>query len=318
MRSENYNRRSPKYGWPFRRISFKGFEIQSRIFSGPKVFKLVFPLKGKNSSERMSFSLFHFFWTSKRNEGKLLYGLLFVLIMGGCNSENANDCLQNAGDLTKIQVSLPEFSNITVFENLNLIIRQGEEQSVEIESGEFLINDISAKVDGNRLVLRNDNGCNIFREYGLSTVYVTVPSLTEIRSSTGLLIASDGPLRYPSLSLISESFNNPEADTNDGSFDIEVDNENVRITANGIAFFKLRGRTTNLNVNIFAGDTRIDANALEALQVTIDHRGSNDMFVNPQERISGVIRGYGDVISGNRPNEVEVDEIFEGRLIFRD
>ena len=235
-----------------------------------------------------------------------------------CNSENAPDCFQSAGDLTRIQVDLPDFTNITVFENLNLVLLQGEEQRVEIESGEFLINDISAQVDGNRLMLRNENGCNIFREYGLSTVYVTSPDIEEVRSSTGLLISSDGPLNYPNLSLISESFNVPEAETTDGSFDIEVENERVTIIVNGIAYFKIRGTTNNLSVTVAAGDSRIEADALIAQRVDLNHRGSNDIFVHPQQRISGVIRGNGDVISVNRPNEVEVEELFSGRLIFRD
>ncbi len=246
----------------------------------------------------------------------LLWCLLLLLC--ACNGENAPDCFQNAGDLVRQEIQLPEFTSITVFENVNLVLRQGDTQQVELESGEFLINDVSAIVEGERLILKNENGCNLFREYGLTTVYVTSPNLTEIRSSTGLLISSDGVLNYPSLSLLSESFTDSEAETTDGSFDLEVNAENVQITTNGIAFFKLRGTTTNLNIGIAAGDSRVEAEDLVANTITLNHRGSNDVFVNPQERISGTIRGYGDVISVNRPTEVEVEELFNGRLIFRE
>ena len=248
-------------------------------------------------------------------EKSLLCSLLLFI---SCNSENAPDCLQNTGDLTRIQVEVPEFTNITVFENLNLVLREGAEQTVEIESGEFLSDDISAKVEGDRLIIRNENGCNIFREYGISTVYVTSPNIVQVRSSTGLLISSDGPLTYPNLSLVSESFNDPQAETTDGSFDIELDNERVNIVVNGIAYFKLSGTTNTLNITVAAGDTRIEAESLEAQNVALNHRGSNDILVNPRQRISGVIRGYGNVISANRPNDIEIEEIFEGRLIFRD
>lgn len=248
-----------------------------------------------------------------------VFSLLFVLFaFSACNSENAPDCFQNAGDLTRIQVDLPEFTNITVFENLNLVLRQGDGQRVEIESGEFLLNEILAEVEGDRLLLRNENGCNLFREYGVSTIYVTSPNIEQIRSSTGGLISSDGPLNYPDMSLVSESFNEPEAETTDGSFDIELQNERVSIVVNGIAYFKLRGSTNNLSVNVAAGDSRIEAESLVARNVLLNHRGSNDIFVNPQDDISGIIRGYGDVISVNRPNEIAVEELFEGRLIFRD
>jgi len=244
--------------------------------------------------------------------------LCFLFLFVSCNSENAPDCLQNAGDLTRIEIEVADFSSITVFERLNLVLQQGDAQKVEIESGELLLDEISAKVEGERLVLRNENGCNLFRDYGLSTIYVTSPNIEEIRSSTGLRILSQGALNYPSLRLISESFNNPETETTSGTFDLELQNESVSIVVNGIAFFDLRGATQNLAITIAAGDTRIESENLVSEIVEINHRGTNDVNVNAQQRLLGIIRGYGDVISVNRPPQVEVEETFEGRLIFRD
>ena len=42
------------------------------------------------------------------------------------------------------------------------------------------------------------------------------------------------------------------------------------------------------------------------------------MIVNPQNKISGQIRGTGDVISINEPPIVEVLQFFTGQLIFQD
>lgn len=248
---------------------------------------------------------------------KSLY-FLFLLLIISCNGDNVPDCFQNAGDLVRKTVAAPEFNTITVFENLNLVLKQGDEQKVEVETGEFLRNDVSVEVEDNRLILRNGNSCNFVREYGLTTVYVTSPNISEIRSSTGLLISSDGVLDYPSLALISESFSNPETETTDGSFDLNLNATTVRIVVNGIAYFKLKGTTDNFNVNVAAGDSRVEAENLVSQNVTINHRGSNDVFVNPQQRIGGVIRGTGDVISVNRPQEVEVEELFNGKLIFQE
>ncbi len=244
--------------------------------------------------------------------------LVLLLLLLSCNSENAPDCFQNAGDLVRVQVDVPDFSDITVFERLNLVLIQGEEQSVEIESGELLLNEISATVEDGRLILRNDNGCNLFREYGLSTVYVKAPDINEVRSSTGLLISSEGVLNYPDIRLVSESFSENTSETTSGSFDLQLASQNVQLLANGIAYFRIRGTAENLNVFIAAGDSRIEAEGLSATSVTVNHRGTNDILVNPQQRISGTIRGYGDVISVNRPEEVMVEETFEGRLIFQD
>ncbi len=233
-----------------------------------------------------------------------------------CNSENAPDCLQNQGDLIRQEVMLPSFDKITVFEKVALVLKQGPEQKVEIETGEFLFNEVSTAVEGDRLILRNENGCNLFREYGITTVYVTAPNISEVRSSTGLLISSDGVLSYPDLSLISESFNNPETETTDGSFDLDLATETVSIVVNGIAYFKLSGTSTDFNVTIAAGDSRIEAENLNADTVVINHRGTNDILTNPQLAVRGIIRGNGNVICFNRPEIIAVEEIFNGRLLF--
>ena len=256
------------------------------------------------------------FFVEKNRLSYILYLTSFVFF--SCNSESVPDCFQNAGDLTRVEVAVSGFDKITIFENLNLVVKQGDEHKVEIESGEFLINDISAIVEDEELILRNENGCNIFRDYNLSTIYVTSPNVQVIRSSTGGLISSDGVLSYPNVSLFSESFVNPEAETTDGSFDLELSSTTISILVNGIAYFKLNGTVEEFRVNIAAGDSRVEARDLISQNVILNHRGTNDIFVNPQQLISGVIRSYGDVISYNRPETIEVEELFEGRLIFQD
>lgn len=254
--------------------------------------------------------------TSSAVERFLLLSIFLVLV--SCNGDNVPDCFQNAGDMVRRPIDVPEFSTITVFENLNVVLEQGGEQQVEVETGEYLFNDVSAVVEDNRLVLRNENSCNYVRDYGLTTVYITSPNITGIRSGTGLLISSEGVLEYPSLSLIAESFNDPETETTDGSFDLNLNSTTVRIVVNGIAYFKLRGNTENFNVSVAAGDSRIEAEGLISENVMVNHRGSNDVFVNPQQSLNGVIRGTGDIISVSTPPEIDVEELFNGRLIFQD
>ncbi|TMM56358.1 DUF2807 domain-containing protein [Maribacter algarum] len=243
---------------------------------------------------------------------------LLCLFLTSCNSESAPDCFQSAGDLVREEVSVADFNKITVFENVGLVLKQGPEIKVEIETGENLRNEVEVTVEDGRLLLRNTNDCNYFREYGLTKIYVTAPNIGEIRSSTGLKIESDGVLAYPILRLISESFNNPESETTDGEFDLELDTDDVTALVNGIAYFRLRGRTEFFGATIAAGDSRIEAQNLRANLVDVDHRGSNDILVNPQQGIKGEIRGTGDVISFNEPFLIQVEELFKGKLIFKD
>ena len=244
--------------------------------------------------------------------------LFLFSIFFSCNKESVSDCFQNAGDIVRKETVVTDFKKITVFEKIQLILKEGPITKVEIETGEFLMNEVSAVVKGGRLILKNENGCNLFRKYGLTKIYVTAPNIEEIRSSTGLSVQSDGVLAYPNITLFSESFTNEETETVDGEFDLEFDSQQVNIVVNGIAYFKIRGKTENLNITIAAGDSRIEAENLVVENISLNHRGSNDMLINPQQSLKGVIRGTGDVISFNHPAEVNVQELFNGRLIFKE
>jgi hypothetical protein len=248
---------------------------------------------------------------------KIVLIIIGIFFLASCNSESAPDCFQNTGNIIREEVTVTDFTKITVFENVSLVLKQGDIQKVEIETGEFLRDEITVIVEGDRLLIRDANDCNYFRDYGTTKIYITSPNITEIRSSTGLTIESDGVLGYSSLDLIAESFTKTASETTNGFFDLELGGQNLSIVSNGIAYFKLRGNTQNLNLFIAAGDSRIEAENLVVEFITINHRGTNDIFINPQQSLRGVIRGTGDVISSNRSDIIEVEELFKGRLIFK-
>ena len=244
------------------------------------------------------------------------YIYIFVaLLIFSCDSEDANDCFQKAGKMVQEEVITTSFEKILVDKNVALVLKQGIDFEIIIETGENLLNDVEAKVVDNELRLTNDNSCNYVRDYGLTTVYVTAPDIKEIRSSTQFTISSDGVLSYPTLKLFSEDFNAPESITV-GDFNLQVNTQNLRVVGNNISSFYISGTTQDLYVGFFSGTGRFQGEDLIAQDVSIYHRGTNDILVNPQVSITGEIRSTGDVIAFNQPATVAVEEFYNGRLIF--
>ncbi|EZH74551.1 hypothetical protein ATO12_12345 [Aquimarina atlantica] len=243
-------------------------------------------------------------------------GIWVVLFLFGCDSENASDCFQRTGTIVRKEIEVSDFTRILVNPNIELIIKEGATTSIIIETGDNLLNEVSAIVEDDRLVLSNTNDCAFFRDFNQTKVFVTAPNITEIRSGTQFDISSDGILNYTSLTLLSEDFGG-NTETTTGTFNLSVDCENIGIVGNNIASFFITGTVQALDVNFASGTGRFEGANLVAENVQVFHRGTNKIIVNPQQSITGEIRSTGDVISVNRPSIVEVETFFTGKLIFQ-
>ena len=244
-----------------------------------------------------------------------IYILIAICILS-CDSESANDCFQKTGDNIEEEFIVPDFEKILVNRNVELILKEGPDIQVIIETGENLLNDIDVKVVNNELQVTDNNTCNYVRDYASTKVYVTAPNITHIRSSTQYDVSSDGVLNYNSLRLFSEDFNASGTFTV-GDFRLQVNTQNLRITSNNISSFYISGETEDLFVGFYSGTGRFQGENLIAQNADIYHRASNDIVVNPELSLIGELRGTGNLISLNTPPIVEVEELYTGRLIFQ-
>ena len=244
---------------------------------------------------------------------RLKYIVLFLLVFA-CDSRDANDCFQKKGAIIQQEIDVSSFEKILVNRDVELILKEGANHEVVVETGENLINDVTVVVVDQQLVLTDNNTCNFVRGYGNTKVYVTAPNITEIRCSTQYTISSDGVLTYPNLTLLSEDFGAPDTFTN-GEFDLQINNNILNVVFNGLSNCYLSGSTQNLNITFAAGNGRFEGANLIAENINLWHRGTNDMIVNPQLSIKGTISSTGNVISKNTPPVIEVERLYQGRLI---
>lgn len=240
----------------------------------------------------------------------VVFSLLFA-----CNGENIPDCFQNAGDIIEQEFVVDAFTTITVNPRIELIITDAPTQKVIVQTGEFLMPDIEVRVENGRLLLFNDNVCNLTRDYGITKVFVSAPNLTEIRNGSSLTVSSNGVLTYDELRLVSEDFNDEDALNTTGNFDIEVNSETINIVVNNLSTVYMSGSVESIFVGYYSGDARFEGRNLMAQDVEIYQRSSNDMIINPQQSITGEIRSTGDVILVNTPTVIDVQQFYTGQLI---
>ena len=246
-----------------------------------------------------------------------LFIVLILAVLSSCNDPDANGCFKTTGDEVETVLELPEFSRVLVGRNIEAFIVQDTQYAVRIVTGDNLLNDVSVTLSGDQLIVKDNNTCNFTREYRAAKVYISSPDLREIRSSTQFAISSAGTLSYPDISLISENFNNNEA-LPLAEFHFDINARRLSVVSNSVSNFYIKGSVDQLYVGFFNGVGRFEGQNLVAGQVEVSHRGSNDMIVNPQETITGIIRGTGDVIAVNRPGVIAVDQLYTGQLFIND
>lgn len=246
---------------------------------------------------------------------KKLILILAVSLTFSCDSENAIDCLQTAGDIIQKEYNLEFFEKITVFERSQLFISEGD-FSVILETGENLLNDIEITVSSNRLVIKNNNSCNINRDYGITKIFVKAPNITEIRNSSGLKVVGLNTLTYDNLTLISEDLEEEDAYHTDGDFQLDLDVEHLTVTQNNLSNFFLSGYVEHLDLNFLFGDGRFEGRNLIVQNADVYHRGTNDIIINPQLELTGTLLSTGDMIVVNTPSIVDVQLLYTGQLIF--
>ena len=248
----------------------------------------------------------------------LLYVFIcFASSLTFMSCERPSECTESAG-ATKIKdIPVESFSKIKVYRGIEVVITEGAETKVQIQAGENFINDIEVKQYGNQLVFKDNSGCNWVRDYGQTKIFITTPTLEEIYSKTDRDISSNGVLTFPNLNIISfDRDADGESGAGTGDFILEINNNSLTIGNNNVSRFYLSGQTNNANFNFYFGDGRIEAEQFTIQNLYVYHRGSNDMIVKPMQSLTGTLNSTGNVILKNVPPLVDVEELYQGNLIY--
>lgn len=243
--------------------------------------------------------------------------LLMVCLAFFVRCSAPENCFKSSGAPTEktVDVSQMPFTKIEVNPGIALVVSQSDAYSVQILSGENVIDDVTSEVIDGKLILKQDSGCNLTRSYNPTTIRVSCPNLEEIYSNSDQTVRSEGVLTNTILRLFSMDF---FGGVGTGDFDIQVNNAQVVVEANHVAAFHIKGHTNQLLLNIYNGTGRFFGEELLAEEVVVFHRGSNDLIVHPVQVLRGDLYSTGNLISVTHPQTLEINQHYSGQLLFQD
>lgn len=240
--------------------------------------------------------------------------MVFALILFGCDSENAWDCVQKPGTKILFEIPVEEFHSVTVQDHVDLVLIQDTLTRVKIETGKNLANNIQLSTVNGMLHIEEKSTCNILKNRSNTTVFIYANELYTIRNASTGTVKNEGIWRQNKVNLIAENYLNPSY-RNNGEFYMNLEVQELNVLTNGHSFLKLEGSAEKASISFYTGNTRLDASTMPIQEIEVYHLGTNHMLLYPVQAIRGEILNTGDVRIYNVPPIVEVDEKYLGSLV---
>jgi len=176
---------------------------------------------------------------------------------------------------------------------------------VIVEAGENLVDKVTTVVEGDSLVIRNENKCNWIRSYRYAiNVHVSVPDLRRIEHNGYGTISSANTIQSGSLSI---SLNG------NGNVDLQINLPYCYSDVHKSGDLMLSG-FARVNGLWASGNNWIRCEELMTDTTFIDSRTTGDCLVNASLRLQASVNGSGDIYYSGDPPDVSTEILGTGAI----
>ena len=105
-------------------------------------------------------------------------------------------------------------------------------------------------------------------------------------------------------------------DTPASVFEMQIENEVLKVNDNISSVFKIKGHSQKLEINFWGGNGRFEGENFLVDDVYVNHRSTNDIIIFPIHSVKGMIRSTGNLVLKNLPPIVDVEQIYTGHIVY--
>lgn len=231
-----------------------------------------------------------------------------ILMISSCAKDNLNELIHGAGDIKTEKRELYPFSNIIVWDNINLHISQDSNYIALIEAGENLLNNIRTRIEQNTLVISNENTAKWLKYPGEQiNVYLSIKTLDTLNIFTSGNVNNTDTINGDKVYvLIKESSGTIELTFN--VFRLKVDN------TTGTADVCISGKGQD-GIFYSAAYGPLDCLGYKSNYTCIQNNSTNNCCVNSEIFLDVIIKKIGNVFYKGNPINVIQNNTGEGNLI---
>lgn len=222
-----------------------------------------------------------------------IFGMISMLVTNCYMGDMSGERVDGNGDFQKETRQVAEFTDISVSNIFNIVLRQGEpELTIEAESN--ILEYLETEVTNGKLRIRTKSGFNLKPTEG-PNIYISMAELERINISGAGTLKSD------------DTFNADDVRIDiSGAVDIDLDLncESLKIQMSGAADLNLEGEANDFRLNT-SGAGNIDAEDFETQLSDIQISGAASARVNVSEHLKARISGLGSIEYTGDPEKID-------------
>ena len=207
---------------------------------------------------------------------------IFFLIVIAFTLNSCINTIDGNGIVVKEKRTIETFTKIDISGGFEIMMNQGNEERLELETDENLLELIETEVKNNTLYISSTKPIGNASSLKL---YITTVNLEDIDASGAIELKNNG------------TFNTENLDINvSGAADIilDIDIENLDIDLSGASETTLIGNVDNFNIDI-SGAGELNAKKLKTKNTSIDISGAGSAIVNVNKTLEASVSGAGSV-----------------------
>jgi hypothetical protein len=217
-------------------------------------------------------------------------------------------CLQGAGEVTTETRTAAPFTEIALYNRVNVVLIQDTVNSIQVEAGRHLLSGIETSIENNVLTIADNNTCNWARDLDTRIkVFIHAANLQKINYYGSGDVTSANTLQAEKLAIDSwEGVGSFKLDLAVQHCDVILRKNNTDVTLSGNCDFAY----------VYCGDQgKADLRNLVCNQVSVDHKGIYDTYVNAKDSLAANVLYKGNVYYKGHPPVMQAVCTNTGKMI---
>ena len=224
---------------------------------------------------------------------KTIVAILVALVVASCQySIDLGDSIKGSGNV--ISENRPvngDFTSIEVSRGIDVIVTQSNIKSIEVKADDNIIEHISTDINNSILTITLDKSV---KNLSSKKVYVTLPNIESLRSTSGSSISSKNTLVVKSIDVKSSS---------GSEINIDVEAGKIICESSSGSEISVEGKAIKLEASSSSG-SEIEAQNLLANDIIANSSSGSSIELHPIISLNAKASSGSDIIYHNNPKSL--------------